>query len=141
MASVGSKNTKPEILVRKGLHSRGYRFRLHSAKLAGTPDLVFPKYRAVIFVNGCFWHGHDCRLFRLPTTRTEFWREKVEQNRLRDRGVVDVLRKGGWKILLVWECALKGRGKRPIAEILDVCEEWLKGRNVAQGSLTEITGG
>lgn len=127
MSGIRSKNTKPELIIRKGLHSRGFRFRLHSSGLPGKPDLVFPKYKAVIFVNGCFWHGHDCNLFKWPSTRLEFWKNKIERNRFRDTEVMAALEKKGWKILLVWECALKGKGKIPLPEVLEECATWLTG--------------
>ena len=105
----------------------GFRYRLHSSGLPGKPDLVFPKYKAVIMVNGCFWHGHDCHLFKWPLTRMEFWRSKIERNRNHDSEVMIALEKKGWKILLVWECALKGKGKIPFPEIIKACATWLTG--------------
>ena len=126
MAAIRSKNTKPELVIRKALHARGFRFRLHTPKLPGKPNLVFPKYRAVIFVHGCFWHGHHCTLFRWPKTREEFWKEKIDKNRSHDLAVMDELARHGWKILLIWECAMKGKGRKPIKDIVDTCTEWLK---------------
>lgn len=110
MAGIGAKNTKPEIVVRKILHRLGYRFRLHRKDLPGKPDIVLPKWKAVIFVHGCFWHGHeDCPLFRLPKSRTEFWENKVSANRRRDERVRSELLRTDWRIIEVWECATKGR--------------------------------
>jgi DNA mismatch endonuclease (patch repair protein) len=109
MSGIRGKNTKPELLVRKQLHSLGYRYILHDARKPGKPDLVFPKYHAVIFVNGCFWHGHDCHFFRWPETRREFWRTKIESNRRNDVVNFASLKNDGWRIATVWECALKGR--------------------------------
>ena len=80
MSGIRGKNTRPELLIRKGLHARGFRFRLHDKRLPGKPDLVLPKYSAVIFVHGCFWHGHDCHLFKWPQSRREFWRKKITRN-------------------------------------------------------------
>ncbi len=107
MSGIRAKDTKPELLVRRGLHRLGFRYRLHDRKLPGKPDLVFPSRNAVIQVNGCFWHGHDCSFFRLPATRTEFWQEKIEGNKARDRRNSNTLRESGWRIATVWECALR----------------------------------
>ena len=103
MSRIGGKNTKPEVLVRKALHAAGYRFRLHRKDLPGTPDIVLPGRRLAIFVNGCFWHGHqDCRLAKVPSTRTEFWAEKLRRNRERDQQAIDELRAKNWRVLVVW---------------------------------------
>ena len=110
MAGIGAKNTKPEIVVRQILHRLGYRFRLHRKDLPGKPDVVLPKWNTVIFVHGCFWHGHEnCSLFRLPKSRTDFWREKIEGNQLRDEKARSDLSGQGWRVVEVWECAIKGR--------------------------------
>lgn len=107
MSGIRGKNTKPEIIVRRLLHSLGYRFRLHGKDLAGRPDIVLPKWRTVIFVNGCYWHGHgDCHLFRVPKTRKEFWVNKIVSNQLRDQRNHAALQDAGWKVLVVWECAV-----------------------------------
>ena len=126
MAAIKSKNTRPELWLRQRLHRRGFRYRLNVSKLPGKPDLVFPRYKAVIFVHGCFWHMHQCPLFRLPATRTEWWEQKLIQNRQRDLAEQDKLREMGWRILLVWECAIKGRRKIPEAELLAQVAKWLK---------------
>lgn len=110
MAAVRSKDTKPELFLRRALHALGYRYRLHRRDLPGTPDLSFPSRRAVIFVNGCFWHGHNCPAARLPKTRTGFWREKIEANRSRDAGNLQRLEVLGWRTLVVWECELRSEG-------------------------------
>lgn len=112
MSRVRGKDTKPELLVRRLVHSLGYRYRLHRRDLPGRPDLVFPARQKVIFVHGCFWHRHRarrCRLARLPKTRLEFWEPKLEANRLRDLRAYAALRKAGWKILVVWECGLSNK--------------------------------
>ena len=137
MAGIKGKNTKPELLVRKGLHSLGFRFRLHSKDVAGKPDLVFRKYRAVLFVNGCFWHGHNCHLFRMPSTRTDFWEAKINRNRQRDQDVRILLREGGWRRLLIWECALKGKTRLDFETMIDGVAQWLRG----PGSEGKISGG
>lgn len=105
MAAIKSRDTTPELAVRSIVHGLGYRFRLHGADLAGSPDLVLPKHRAVIFVHGCFWHGHSCRRKRVkPRTNAEYWLAKIERNRRRDRRVRRSLREAGWRVLVVWEC-------------------------------------
>lgn len=125
MAGIRGKNTRPEMILRRGLHGRGFRFRLHDKRLPGSPDLVFPGRRAVIFVHGCFWHGHDCHLFRLPGTRKEFWRAKIEGNVIRDAAAEDALVTAGWRVLTIWECALKGRERMPVETMLDRVTAWL----------------
>lgn len=107
MSRIRSADTKLELLVRKELHARGFRYRLGGAGLPGRPDIVLPKHRTVVFVNGCFWHGHDCPLYRLPKTRPEFWAEKIGKNRARDIRVAEELAIHGWRSLVVWECSLR----------------------------------
>lgn len=119
MSRIRGSNTKLEILVRKGLHGRGLRYRLGGSKLPGRPDIVLPKYRTVVFVHGCFWHGHDCPLYRLPKTRPEFWADKIGRNRSRDQRVVEELRSTGWQVLTVWECSLRGRSATEQASFFD----------------------
>lgn len=106
MAKIRAKNTKPELLVRSHLHAEGLRFRLHRKDLPGKPDLVLPRYRAVVLVQGCFWHGHECQKGRVPGTRSDFWRKKIETNRARDATNRDTLEAGGWRVFEVWECDL-----------------------------------
>ncbi len=125
MSGIKSKNTQPELLIRRSLHASGFRFRLHSKALPGKPDLVFRKYSSALFVNGCFWHGHNCHLFRQPTTRPEFWSQKIKQNRVRDEKNIASLNSQGWKTGIVWECALKGRSKQPLSDVLEQLTEWL----------------
>jgi DNA mismatch endonuclease (patch repair protein) len=125
MSGIRGKNTRPELLIRKGLHARGFRFRLHDKRLPGKPDLVLPKYSAVIFVHGCFWHGHDCHLFKWPKSRREFWRKKITRNKAKDAESCVSLKKEGWYILTIWECALKGRTRRPLDQVLDETADWL----------------
>ena len=125
MSGIRSKNTKPELLIRKGLHARGFRFRLHDKRLPGKPDLVLPKYSAVIFVHGCFWHRHDCHLFKWPKTRREFWYKKLLRNQEKDVESYTSLKKDGWYILTIWECALKGRTRKPLDKVLDMAADWL----------------
>ncbi len=113
MSRVLAKDTRPELAVRKLLHRAGFRFRLHRRDLPGCPDLVLVRFRAAIFVHGCFWHGHSCSLFRMPVTRPEFWSAKINANRRRDQAAVAGLRECGWRSLWVWECSLKGRSRLP----------------------------
>ena len=125
MSGIRGKDTKPEIIVRQGLHARGYRFRLHRKDLPGKPDIVLPKYRAAIFVNGCFWHGHDCHLFKWPKTREDFWREKIGLNRERDVATFSSLLSQNWRVLVIWECALKGRLKQEPDSFWSLTTQWL----------------
>ena len=136
MAGIRGKNTKPELTLRRGLHASGFRFRLHDRNLPGKPDIVFPKYRAVLFAHGCFWHGHDCHLFKWPRTREEFWRRKINETCRRDFLAIDMLAQRGWRVAEIWECALKGRTRLAVAEVLDRCETWLR----SEAARLEIAG-
>jgi DNA mismatch endonuclease (patch repair protein) len=108
MSRIKGKDTKPEILVRKFLFSKGFRYRLHDKGLPGKPDLVLPKYKTVIFVHGCFWHGHEgCKYAVIPKTRTEWWRNKIGQTKIKDGENIFALKRMGWKVIEVWECELK----------------------------------
>ncbi|MGX7925482.1 very short patch repair endonuclease [Tsuneonella sp. HG094] len=129
MSSVGQKNTAPEKLLRSALHRRGLRFRLHDRKLPGSPDLVFPKYRAAVFVHGCFWHAHGCYRSTKPKTRAKFWQSKFEANRQRDSRIVARLRDKGWRVLTVWECILKGKTARPVDAVAEEVDRWLNSGN------------
>lgn len=124
MAGIGGKNTKPELVLRRALHARGFRYRLHVKEVSGHPDLVLPKYRAVIFVHGCFWHRHTgCRYATEPATRAKFWQSKFQTNVERDARVRKELLEGGWRVAIVWECALRKRQQvAPVAESIAV---WL----------------
>lgn len=137
MSRVRAKDTAPEMKVRQLLHKMGFRFRLHRRDLPGKPDVVLPRYRAVIFVNGCFWHGHDCHLFRMPATRPEFWAGKIEANRTRDRAARTKLAGLGWRSLSVWECALKGTARLEIGGI----ERRLAGFVIGDAREEDIRGG
>ena len=113
MSRIRSTNTQPEMLVRKFLHAKGLRYKLHDKSLPGKPDIVLPKYRTIIFVHGCFWHGHiNCRYFMMPATRTNWWKEKIEKNIFNYQKAVKALKKEKWKVLTVWECSLKGEQKQ-----------------------------
>ena len=127
MSGIRSVDTKPELMLRRGLHRRGFRFRLHDRALPGRPDLVFSGRRSVIFVNGCFWHGHQCHLFRWPRSREDFWREKITGNMERDRLNRTRLLEQGWRICRVWECGSKGKHRLPVDSVIDRCAAWLDG--------------
>jgi len=125
MSGIRGKNTRNEVLLRKLLHRQGYRYRLHVRDLPGKPDIVFPRYRAVVFVHGCFWHGHDCPLFKIPATRSDFWRTKIEGNRANDKIVNEKLLAAGWRICIVWECAIRG-AKTDMASVGSEVMKWLE---------------
>ncbi len=114
MASVRSKNTMIEVEIRRRLFAKGYRFRLHSNGLPGKPDIVFPKYSAVIFINGCFWHNHGCPRSKLPQTRRQWWKAKLEGNRRHDEEVIFKLKDMRWRIIIVWECCVRRAGIRQV---------------------------
>ena len=117
MASIRGKNTQPELTVRRFLHARGLRFRLHNASLPGRPDIVLAKHRTVVFVHGCIWHGHaNCRLASMPASNRRFWREKLAGNRRRDRRKARALKKAGWKVLTIWQCQLDGKRLRRLTD-------------------------
>ncbi len=126
MSGIRGKNTKPELVIRKELHKSGFRFRLHDKKLPGKPDLVLKKYNAVIFINGCFWHRHECYLFKWPKTRPEFWREKINKNHENDKRALKNLAAQGWRICVVCECALKGKS-RDLPGVVNKITRWLLG--------------
>lgn len=126
MAGIRGQNTKPELVLRKGLHIQGFRFRLHDRRLPGKPDIVFRKYKAVLFAHGCFWHRHNCHLFKWPSTRSEFWRKKIMRNRALDARAIHSLKKAGWRVGIVWECALKGKSRLQTELIIGRCAKWLK---------------
>jgi len=108
MSQVKSKDTKPEMLVRKYLHAHGFRYRLHVKDLPGKPDIVLPKYKTVIFINGCFWHGHkNCKYATIPKTRTEWWQSKIKGNIANDKKAIELLKKEGWQVITLWTCSLK----------------------------------
>lgn len=126
MSGIRGKNTKPELMIRKALHARGFRYRIHCKDLPGNPDLCLPKYRAAIFVHGCFWHGHDCHLFKWPKTRPEFWRTKIERNTETDQRAIIRLQDSGWRVGIVWECATKGKALPAFDSVADQIADWLR---------------
>lgn len=125
MSGIKGRNTSPEILIRKAMHARGYRFRLHVKGLPGKPDLVLPKFKSVIFVHGCFWHGHSCRYFKMPNTRHEFWSDKITNNQKRDEAQVLELMALGWRVLIIWECAIRFIKKHQTSALIDQVSSWL----------------
>jgi len=126
MSGIKGKDTKPELIIRKALFRQGFRYTLHNKTLPGKPDLALKKYKAAIFINGCFWHGHDCSLFKWPQTRKEFWKDKIQGNRKRDLQVKQDLRERGWRVLTIWECATKGKEKIPLDDIISRAVTWLR---------------
>ena len=127
MSRVRGRDTKPEMTVRKLLHALGFRFRLHRRDLPGTPDVVLPRWKAIILVNGCFFHGHQCPSFRLPSSNREFWQEKIRRNRERDALTAAALLSREWRVLTVWECALRGPPRIPPAALGTALLVFLKG--------------
>lgn len=127
MAGIQSKNTKPEILIRKALHARGFRYSLHAKGLPGKPDIVMPKWRVVIFVHGCFWHRHGCRLSKLPASNAEFWLSKLKENQLRDTRVKQELVSSGWRTATIWECATRDKtALQNFPVLLNNLDNWIR---------------
>jgi DNA mismatch endonuclease (patch repair protein) len=126
MSRIRSRDTRLEVWLRKQLFARGFRYRVHVATLPGRPDLVFPKYKAVVFIHGCFWHGHDCHLFRMPGTRTDFWRDKIRSNRERDQRTIAALREIHWRVLELWECSWRGKTRQTPHTLIDQVADWVK---------------
>ena len=127
MAGIRAKNTKPELLIRSGLHRLGYRFRLHDRCLPGKPDIVLRKYKSAIFVHGCFWHVHECNIFKWPQTRENFWRTKLLRNREVDSKSIAAIQGLGWRTAVVWECAIRGASSKTIPTVLGELDDWLQG--------------
>lgn len=126
MSGIRGKHTKPELIVRRALFAAGYRFRLHRRDLPGAPDVVLPSRRVAIFAHGCFWHRHGgCKNAKMPSSRPDFWRDKLEGNVERDRRAVETLRAGGWRVLIVWECATRDPGV--LAGLSEALAGWIEG--------------
>ena len=125
MSSVGQKDTGLETMLRAALHKAGLRYRLCDRQLPGSPDLVFPRFGAVIFVHGCYWHSHGCYKSTVPKSRREFWVDKFSANRQRDEHNIALLRESGWRVMIVWECALVGKHALPLNEIKELVRAWL----------------
>lgn len=128
MSNIRSSNTRPEVLIRKALFARGYRYRKNFKSLPGKPDIYLPKYKAVIQVHGCFWHRHNCHLFKLPSTRTDFWMEKFATNKANDQKAKIALNALGYRQLTVWECALKGKARLDNEEVIEEICLWLENK-------------
>jgi DNA mismatch endonuclease, patch repair protein len=126
MRRIRARNTRPELQVRKALHALGFRFLLHDKRLPGKPDIVLPRWRCIIFVHGCFWHGHDCSLGAKPATNAQFWAEKISANRRRDGVQAAELHRLGWRIATVWECSLKGRNRLGPDQVAHEIAGWLR---------------
>jgi DNA mismatch endonuclease (patch repair protein) len=126
MSRIRGRDTKPELLLRRALHGRGFRFRLHRRDLPGRPDLVFPSRRAAMFVHGCFWHGHGCHLSKMPTTRAEFWQRKINGTMARDRVAMDELNAAGWRVLVIWECGMRGPSRLDNEVLLETASAFLR---------------
>ena len=136
MSGIRGMNTRPEARIRSLLHRQGLRYRLHVPDLPGKPDIVLPRFHAVVFVNGCFWHGHNCPLFKMPGTRSEFWRIKICHNQKNDQSVIAALRVENWRVAVVWECALKGRDRLDDGVLIKRLARWIRGNT----RTFEITG-
>lgn len=127
MSRIKSRDTKPEMAVRKGIFARGLRFRLHVSQLPGRPDLVLPKHHAIIQVHGCFWHGHQpCKLFKPPTSNTAYWTPKIERNRMNDERALRLLGERGWRVRIVWECSIRGQSVETLEALLDDLADWVR---------------
>nr|WP_318229034.1 very short patch repair endonuclease [Paraburkholderia terrae]MDW3662008.1 very short patch repair endonuclease [Paraburkholderia terrae] len=127
MSRIKSRDTKPEMAVRKGIFARGLRFRLHVGQLPGRPDLVFPKHHAIIQVHGCFWHGHQpCKLFKPPASNKAYWTPKIERNRMNDERSLCLLRERGWRVHIVWECSIRGQSAEALEVLLDDLADWVR---------------
>lgn len=126
MSGIRAKNTRPELIIRAGLDALGYTIHSHDPAIAGKPDIVLRDLRAAIFINGCFWHHHSCRLFKWPSTRRQFWREKIESNEKRDSHNLYRLKVDGWRVLIVWECAIKDRPADDVNSVIKRIVNWLE---------------
>lgn len=137
MSRIKGKDTKPEMLIRRGLHARGLRYLIHDQLLPGRPDLVFPKYHTAVFIHGCFWHVHGCVMSKLPATRKDFWKTKLSKNAARDRKAVELLQAEGWRVLIIWECALRGPLRWAEDVLFDCAANFIQ---IASLPLLEIAG-
>lgn len=140
MGKIRSVNTKPELLVRKYLYSKGFRYRLHSCELPGKPDIVLPKYKAVVQINGCFWHNHECKFMRIPLSNSDYWENKLKRNCDRDTHNNNLLEELGWRILIVWECAIKYASKDSLQKTLEGIESWINSDS-KRGDITSTNEG
>lgn len=141
MAGIKGKNTKPELAVRKGLHGRGLRFRLDGSALPGRPDIVLPKHRTVVFVHGCFWHAHACNAFHLPASNAEFWLEKLTKNVVRDSNRIAELGALEWRVLVIWECAVKVAATNGGTDLYCMAADWIVNYDAAYLEISRGEGG
>ncbi len=125
MAAIRAKNTKPELAVRRGLHALGFRYLLHSARFPGKPDILLPKYQAVLWLNGCFWHGHNCPDGRIPTSRADYWGPKISRTRERDKKAIEAVQEAGWRSLVIWECAFRRKGAAALERTVQAAACWI----------------
>lgn len=139
MSGIRGKDTNPEMIIRRGLHREGLRFRLHAKALPGKPDLVLPRHNVVVFVHGCFWHAHGCRLFKWPKSRREFWRKKLGGNSKRDRKHQGLLLASGWRVATVWECALKGQSEAERQKTVRRLAKWIRTGRARQWETARIS--
>ena len=137
MSRIKGKDTKPEMLIRRGLHALGLRYRLHDRSLPGRPDLVFPKHHTAVFIHGCFWHAHGCALSKLPGTRPDFWRRKLSANVARDKTAVEALQSAGWSVLVIWDCSLRGPTRLAIDDVIDRSNRFIRS---SRNALHDIAG-
>lgn len=136
MSGIRSKDTRHEVALRKMLHAAGFRYRLHRRDMLGTPDITLPRHGATVFVHGCFWHGHECHLFKWPSTNRARWTEKILSNRHRDEETKRRLLEGGWRVCMVWECATRGRYRRSVEEVAECVIKWIQ----SSTTLCEVSG-
>lgn len=125
MSGIRAKNTRPELFIRKGLHALGFRYRLHAKDIPGKPDVVFPRYGALVVVHGCYWHGHGCRYFKWPKSNGAFWKEKILSNRKRDRLNLKLQDQLGWRTIIIWECAIRKNLLDQNFDVVDLVARWL----------------
>lgn len=128
MSNIRSKNTQPELYIRSGIHQRGFRYRLHATNIPGKPDIVLPKYKALIIVQGCFWHGHNCHYFKWPKSNKEFWKKKIALNKKRDSQNSEDQKALGWRILVVWECAIRHSLRDSDFDAISLVAKWLNNK-------------
>ena len=142
MSNVRGKNTQLELLIRRGLHAAGFRFRIHARILPGKPDIVLPKYRAVVFVHGCFWHGHNCPKFSWPQSNTGFWQRKLQRNFEVDKKNREELFQLGWRQLIIWECAIRGKSRLELSQIIEHIAQWLRSEQLYDeivGTISQVS--
>ena len=138
MSRIRGKDTKLEMTIRRGLHAQGLRYRIHKVGIPGKPDMVLAKYHTVLFTHGCFWHGHGCSLFKWPRTRVAFWKNKINRSKERDQETLVALEKQGWRVLVIWECALKGRQKKELADVLTSARNFILKGEKPFGEIKEV---